>query len=493
MSLSAALRRLRHSLMAGALMFAASPSFAQSAGQMDRLESQIQQLQQQLQSMREQVTTTQQQVQKSQDDMKKVQSDVPKVTFANGRPGWVSADGQNSVQFTGRLHFDAADYLSVSRPGSNQSLQDGINARRARLGVIGKVAGDWGYGLILDVGGSSDTTNTANSGATNSLIQNAYITYNGFRPISVDFGYIDVPWTLDEATSSNDIMFLERATPGVVATAFGTGDNRSALGVHSNDDRYWAGFYLTGPTSGSSHTGSNQSQMAEAARFTYQVYQDGDSSVHLGVDGAYLSNPRNGAAHQITLSDRPELRVDPTTFLTTGAINADSGSVGGIEAAAAYQSFFAQGEYYHYIIDQFATTATSPAPTLDFDGAYIQASYSLGGRRKYNPGNGVYTGVIPDHPMDSSFKSWGALELAGRYSYTDLNDGVNAGTASSTTGGVFGGKQQGYTLGLNWYPNTNIRFMLDYVHEDIDKLNANGVTPANAHIDAVAARAQFAF
>jgi phosphate-selective porin OprO/OprP len=83
--------------------------------------------------------------------------------------------------------------------------------------------------------------------------------------------------------------------------------------------------------------------------------------------------------------------------------------------------------------------------------------------------------------------------LAARYSVVDLNDGVTTGTSQSTTGGQYGGKQQTYSVGLNWYPNTNIRFMLDYIHADIDKLGTNGVTPANAHIDVVAARAQFAF
>jgi phosphate-selective porin OprO/OprP len=95
--------------------------------------------------------------------------------------------------------------------------------------------------------------------------------------------------------------------------------------------------------------------------------------------------------------------------------------------------------------------------------------------------------------MDSSFTGWGAFELAARYSIVDLNDQVTNGMSQTTTGGVFGGKQQTYAVGLNWYPNTNIRFMLDYIHADVDKLAANGVTPNGAHIDAVAARAQFAF
>jgi phosphate-selective porin OprO/OprP len=493
---------LLSSVMIGALTLVATPGHAQTQSQIDRMEQQIRDLQQQLQSMREQVNTTQQQMQKTQADVQKTQTDVsnvPKVTFTNGRPGWTSADGQNSIALTGRLHFDVGDYLSVSKfssaasPSTN-SLQSGVNARRARIGVLGKVAGDWNYALIADFGGTSDATS-----ASSSIIENAFVSYNGFRPVGIDLGYMDLPWSLQEATSSNDIMFMERPSPQQIATQFGAGDARSAFGVHSNDDRYYANFYVTGPTAGATHHGSDMSQLAETARGTYQVWQDGNDSIHLGLNGIYLSNPRSGGSattpttHQLTLSDRPELRVDDTTLLSTGAINADSGWVGGLEAAAQFGNIFAQGEYFHYSLDQLATSATSPTPTLDFDGGYIEASYTFGGRRKYNPAAGAYSGVIPDHPMDSSFQSLGAFEFAARYSVVDLNDNVTKGVSQTTTGGVFGGKQQTYSVGLNWYPNTNIRFMLDYIHADLDKQAANGVTPNNAHIDAVAARAQVAF
>jgi len=35
--------------------------------------------------------------------------------------------------------------------------------------------------------------------------------------------------------------------------------------------------------------------------------------------------------------------------------------------------------------------------------------------------------------------------------------------------------------------------MLNYIHDDIDKLAANGTTPAGARIDAIAMRTQIAF
>jgi phosphate-selective porin OprO/OprP len=73
----------------------------------------------------------------------------------------------------------------------------------------------------------------------------------------------------------------------------------------------------------------------------------------------------------------------------------------------------------------------------------------------------------------------------------DLNDeDPAAGVAVSTTGGVRGGEQEIHTLGLNWYVNNNIRFMLNYLHVDVDRLNAAGTTQVGQSYDAVALRTQ---
>jgi phosphate-selective porin OprO/OprP len=451
---------LLSSVMVGALALAINPASAQTASkaQVDALEQQLQQLQQQLQAMKDQVNTTQSQVKKVTDDS----ASLPKVTFANGRPGWVSADGQSSLQFTGRLHFDAADYLSAS--GAKTGLQSGVNARRARLGILGKIGGVWGYTLIGDFGGTQDQTS-----ASSSLIEDAHISYLGIKDTGIELGYTDIPWTLGEATSSNDIMFIERASSQTVATQFGGGDARSTLGVHTNGDEWWGGLYLTGPAAGQTHTGGS-SAYAGLARFTFNPYTGPDNAtIHLGVNGAEMLHAQNKA---LTLSDRPELRVDTFSFLTTGGLAADSGDVLGAEAAATYQNLYIDGEYFHYDVDRTGTLSD-----VGFDGGYLEASYTFDGRRSYNKGAGAYTGVKPDHPLDSSFTGWGAWEIAARYSTIDLNDST-----------VTGGKQNTYSVGLNWYPNTTIRFMLDYLHADVrDKPGSN------ESLDAVAARAQFAF
>jgi phosphate-selective porin OprO and OprP len=486
----------------GSLLAIAYPAAAQTN---EQLQNQIRQLQQQLQNLQNQVN----------DQARQPPAAAPapaaaappatgvKATLSpNNRPGISSADGQNSIELTGRLHFDIADYLSVhpQTPAGQHSLTSGVNARRARLGVLGKFLGDWNYAFILDFGGSSDTNVTGNGGARTTDIENAFITYNGFRPFAIDLGYLDVPYTLDESTSSNDIMFIERASSNVIATGLAANDARSALGVRWNTDRAWAGAYVTGPTAGANHSGGDQQQVGGTARATYQVLQSNAYSLHLGVDGEYVFQPKNNGSgtgtitNGVSFSDRPELRVDPTAFINTGTIPAKNAAVYSGELAGGLGSFFMQGEYYIYQVKQAGFTATAPKPELTFDGGYAQASYVITGEsRKYIPTTGAYSGVRPDRPVGTG--GWGAWEVAARYSYLNLNNHATGNIAGAGTGGVLGGRQQTYTFGVNWYPIYNVRFMLDYIYADVNKIPTavGGTAQPGARIQAIAARTQVAF
>lgn len=462
--------------------------------------------------------------------------------------GFADADNENTVELTGRLHIDTGGYAGVNQSSRNNGfnshgLASGINFRRARIGVQGIFLGDWAYGLIFDLGGSSDTFNggeAQNSGGITSGIENAFITYNGFYkhggpfPVAFDIGAIDVPWTLDEPIGSNDIMFMERSSSQVVATEFGGGDNRTALGARSNNDRYWVGAYLTGPQTGQLHTTTAYSDPADSVghglgpqfaglfRATYQLYQnkDNNASLHVGFNFADTFDPRTGGSptgtaagawgEGFSLSDRPELRVDPTAQFGA-SIPAHGGQVFGAEAAATYENFFLQGEYYHYVVDTRNSSTlytTTNGPAVGFNGGYVQGSYTFGGRRYYKPTTGAYSGVIPDHPFIFGTGGWGALEVAGRFSIIDLNASApylaGAGGGSGNAAGIvrggtaaaaiLGGEQTAYGAGVNWYPNGNMKFMLDYEHviEDLPA-TLGGANTRGGTIDWVAARSEFFF
>src|SRR5437762_4776250 len=181
------------------------------------------------------------------------------VTMPGNRPTICTADGLNCVAITGRIHFDGGgyDYHPNTAATVPQRLDNGANARRARIGLVGKFMGDWNFGLIYDFGGTSDGFGgTASAGGTPvgllpggalSGLENAYLSYTGIKPfggnLAIEGGIMDVPYTFDEATSSNDIMFMERASSGVIATNIAAGDFRSTVGARWYNDRFWAGAY----------------------------------------------------------------------------------------------------------------------------------------------------------------------------------------------------------------------------------------------------------
>lgn len=437
------------------------------------------------------------------------------VHMPNNRPTICTADERNCVSLTSRVHFDGGGYdYHPNSPFTNpQKLDNGVNVRRARIGVLGKFFDDWNYALIYDFGGTSDGFGGTGAvgaapgtpvgflpGGATSGIENAYLSYTGFKPfggkMAIEGGIMDVPYTLDEATSSNDIVFMERASSGLIAQNIAAGDFRSAVGLRWYTDRVWLGGYVTGPVTGAIHSASSiapngtTEQVGAVARAAGQLVSGNDYSLHLGADAQWLIRaPRNQitGAQTLTLSDRPELRLDPTTLISTGALASVSGAqVYSVEAAATYGPLYLQGEYFCFNVDR----QNNPVPlsSVTFQGGYAQAALALTGEtRNYNPATASYGGIIPKNPFSLDGSGWGAFEIGGRVSMMDLNNQL--GTAT----GVAGGRQLVYTVALNWYLNRNVRFMFDFLHGDVARwVSPTNFTDAGSKFNAFAMRTQVA-
>jgi phosphate-selective porin OprO and OprP len=207
------------------------------------------------------------------------------------------------------LHFDGGgyDYHPNTPATVSQRLDNGVNVRRARIGV-GKFMEDWNYALIYDFGGTSDGfASTASVGGVPvgflpggavSGIENAYLSYTGIKSfggkLAIEGGVMDLPYTLDEASSSNDIPFMERASAGIAATNIAAGDFRSTAGARWYTDTFWAGAYVTGPATGAIHSASRinppgtTEQYGAFARVAGQVVSGKDFSLHIGGDAQWL-------------------------------------------------------------------------------------------------------------------------------------------------------------------------------------------------------------
>jgi len=428
----------------------------------------------------------------------------------------------------------------------------GVNFRRAQIGFQGAIAGDFGYKFFYDFGGAggnetyqafagpntavfvqgckvatspcpvaSQTTtlisnafNTSTGAGSGPHIKEAWASYKGFLdPFTFKIGALPPLANLADATSSDDLPLNERASPAQISRGLAADDGRESVGFVGNGSfDYWnsmnalwnGSFFLTGDTFGKSALLAPQttyagSQEAVVARVAAVPWHDADTNLNLHIGGnvSYVIHPQELTSNTpagvsgvttfpITLSDRPELRVDNVTFLNTGGINAENAYAAGAEGAFSYDRFLLEGEYFWYHIQRNnpALGVTDP----NFYGWYIQTTISLSGEpRVYNPANAAFFRPSPIEPFDPLNDAWGAWEVAGRFSLVNLDHDVTSPLPGDR---IFGGIQRIASVGLNFYPNDIVKFMVQWQHvelENIGSLNNDG------NYNTIALRGQVSF
>ncbi|MGN6148643.1 MAG: OprO/OprP family phosphate-selective porin [Rhizomicrobium sp.] len=407
-------------------------------------------------------------------------------SFKNGRPTITSRDGRFSLAIRALGQYDAAYYMQSARArafASGADLSSGTNFRRAQLGIQGKLFGDWSYNFNTEFGGSGGTE-------SGGRVQALYVEYDGWKPFAFRIGAYPPAGGLEDNTGSADTLFLERAGPSdIVRNAVG-GDGRDAASILYVTDTVYGALSLTGAKVGDGAVFDEQ--QALLGRLAVSLWSNSDSRFVLSGTGADMfrgndSAPGPGSPRSLTLSVSPELTVDSngTKLVSTGGVNTDSASFWGVEAGGNWRNFYGQAGYFGYAISQRVTAPAATKPDLNFNGWYAQASWILTGEsRGYSVANAAFTAPTPDGP-------WGAWELAGRYSDVDLNDKTGVFGLATPYGGVRGGEQKIWTAGINWYPNTALRFSLDYQWIDVDRLSGAGAD-IGQNVQALSLRSQIA-
>ncbi|MQP66641.1 hypothetical protein GE253_14990 [Niveispirillum sp. SYP-B3756] len=469
------------SLLAGTMLgaaFIAAPAMAQSAGSASQ--AQLDALAQQIQALQGQLTSLKDSVAKDKVTTEKKLADLPKVTADGGRMRVQTADKKFDVALRARIHMDYGTW--VHKDNYTTDATDGFQLRRAFLGVAGTVYKDWGFEF---------TGNFAGDRGGASQIQAANITYNGVKNTQVIMGVFQPKFTLDDSTSSNDIAFMERSPINNIVVGIGGSDSRTGVGISNKGDNYFVAGYVTGNATGT--TGAIDDMVNLLGRAAYQFYANNEGGAGIGVSGVYQVTPQAAArtsATQITTTasfgDRPGLRIggNRTSLTSTGTISQIKGQWAyGADLGANFKNFWVAGEYYMFGADTEdrlpGTTTRNSFQDPEFDGYYVSAGYILTGeRRTYKPGE--WTGVKPAWPVGQN--GFGAWELAARYSTVNLIDRAG-GVAGNGTG-----EEKNWTIGVNWYVNNAIRFMLNYVNTTVDRPNGT-----DQGLDAVALRMQFQF
>ena len=412
-----------------------------------------------------------------------------------GTPSIASNDGAFTIAFHGIMQMDAASYSQdkgLPAAVTNRDLNSGTNLRRARIGINGKLFSDFDYNLLAEFGGS---------GAEDAgRFQEIWLQYSKYQHVKFRIGAYPPLVGLEDAASTNSQPFLERPAASEVARSIAAGDYRMSAGVFGNGDHWLYSFALTGNTISTLNTQataftaqSYDEQLGIAARIAGTPLYGKDWLIHIGANYVAAINPADAGAaaatrYPIQLRDRPELRVDGTRLIDTGALNAQNAASSGLELAGQYKGLFAQAESFHYTVTRYNPAAGVTNP--DFDGWYVEGGWSLTGEaRKYNTATAGFDGVTPRVNFDPKSGTWGAFELVARYSTLDLN---YHDTSAVTADRVLGGQQDITALGLDWQLNPSVRFVFQGQSVKIDRLNTAGAQTGQKY-NTYAVRSQFNF
>lgn len=331
------------------------------------------------------------------------------------------------LALNGRLHADSVWYDE-----DEVELASGGELRRVRLDVRGTVWHDWKFFSGLEVASGSV------------MFRGMNVTYTGFEDVNVQFGYMHQPIGMDDLTGSNYMTFMERANVSDwLVPSRSIGVALSSAGDHWSTK---GGVFWSSISDGGDRNGlmDRDGSWAVAARQTFAPWSSPRRVLHFGVASAYSSGGDVGEAR---FRMRPGSHVTDVRFVDTGTLTGiDRSLFYSGELAGVLGPLFFQGEYIAARLERHGM------PTLDFDGFYAQASVFLTGEsRPYSASRGVFTAVYPKRNFDPREGGAGAWELGVRYSTVDLNSEE-----------IVGGEQDLVTVGLNWYPNPNVRLMLNY-------------------------------
>jgi phosphate-selective porin OprO/OprP len=352
---------------------------------------------------------------------------------------------------------------------------------------------------------------------------------------TIRVGHVKTPMGLegDMTGSSRAMTFMERSAYSEsieLNQNFGAGIWFG--NTYANERGTWSAYAFRPDTNnnGASSDFFGTGQWGLQARITgLPIYEDeGRHLLHLGLSTGWRNgnnagnNAANGAGglDTVDLRARPELRDDdpaasPGTtinqtvttatgpaplpdansnrMIDTGKLAVISEYLLGTEMMYVRGPLSFQAEYgwnFVYGTPTVVTTGAAVTPQYyAFNGGYLQAAYTLTGENRaydtktgslsrwYFGTQGPYENAFMVRDQDGNLCSGhGAWEIAARFSYVNLNAGP-LGTANYVNGGIM----NGYSLALNWYLNTNVTVMTDWViNNRYDLPNGTGLPTGTA-------------
>ena len=405
-----------------------------------------------------------------------------------------SGDGKNSISLGGRIH---ADYRNFDHGGNDKSTNgntanesDTFDLRRARIELKGKFYEYYDFQFSGDFAGQTN----GNTGAT---LDQAWVNIGYYKPIQVKIGQFKVPLSMERKMSSNALDFMERSQHDTL----GSYEDRGVMlwGVPKDGLTYALAVVNGEGNKNRNDADSRVSKPEFQANATVnfaQLMDNKDAVFHVGLGASTtdISKNNNGVTTTgdntfwFAGSNQARTEARGVNYLKMPSLTSINGVSNEIErkryaaeAAVAYGPVKLVGEYNRNNFSGDLTTTKSFDNSVD--AWYLSALWNITGEKFADfYKDGVFTAVKPKNNFEFYNLSGGTWQIGARYSTFDASDFNNATFASingatttaangsvttiNTTNSTF--EADAYTVGINFAPTPNTRFMLNYIETRFD-------------------------
>lgn len=394
-----------------------------------------------------------------------------------------SADGKNQLKLRGTLHLDGR-YLDGTDPGG---VVDSFQATRVRPIFEGTFANIFDFRFMPDFG----------QGRT--VIQDAWVNARFNPAAALQFGKFKSPVGLERLQSANDMRWVQRAFPTALVP---NRDIGFQLGGDVGGGRFsYQLAYLNGSNDGSSAETFTDADVNDdkeyALRLFAHPFAESDSfavrGLGIGIAGTFTDQAGNSLQPLL-----PSFRTPgQSTFFRfrqfSTTVGAPAGTIADGErtrlAPQLYYyvgSFGLMGEYTEVSQDvSRVVPAGVRERTVDTSAWQLAVSYFLTGEEA------SFRGYQPKTRFSLEDNTAGAFELKARVQSLSVGDEAFAGGANSFADPLASASQaDSWGVGLNWYLNENVKWLLDYEHTTFE---GGAATGDRADEDAVQLRLAVAF
>lgn len=394
--------------------------------------------------------------------------------FKNGKLNFKTKDGAFKLMFDNRVYVDGAVYMPVGDYSGIEAdpnddianlgyggaeddgqfrFNNGVIIRRARFGVKATLYDHWFAELDLDF-------------AYNEIeMKDMFIGYKFNKHVWIKAGNFKEPMSIERLTSSKYLTGMER--PMAVQTF--AGGRKLGIAATGWGNHWWVSGGVFGAEASILQKERNRGSdgWGVSGRAAWSPIVSKDLVLHIGGYAAYRTPEGWGQENRwVYFRTFPESRVDSRRFVRAkigkdgeGGYVQSYTTFGG-ELAFKYRKFIAYGEYIYRGVQRYGLGRDDERISLkdaNLGGWYTTLSYMiLGEQRQYAQDDAEFG------PMNVR-KKGGNLELVGRVSTIDMNEGNEALYP------IMGGSAIIYSSAINWFPVPNILIGLNYQYVNNDK------------------------